>query len=427
MLAIQTFLTILILILFFVKFRIGLCAYIAYIILIPYCNLQIGGLSFSWNLVNTALFLAYCIDCSRKCGKIQFAYKPFIPFFVLYGLLAAEMPFQDGVPFSFAINSWRLDLFNLILPIVLFSVSQYDNRICKYTFVTMVFACIIVVVYAFSLIPLQGINPYVMGMAEVNNAEILESQFGEQANRLMLKISSVFTHPMIFGVFLGMALVYFFTCFSNKRNIISLCVMAGLLSCIFFCGIRTPIAALFITVTMYLLIRRNFKSFFFVFVIGIIGYFIIIQIPELAETILSIADRGSSEVGGSSLEMRLEQLDAAFDEVRNCMMFGKGYAYTSYYWSIHGTHPRLYSFESLVFVILCNYGLMGFLIWGLMFYKLFKISKQIGVKSLGIFIILLITYYISYTCITGEYGYIKYLLLFYALLLINRPRNTNIG
>ena len=160
MLAIQTLLTVTILVLFFAKFRLGLCVYIAYIFLVPYCNINIGGLSLGWNLINTALLLAYCLDCSRKYGKIHFAYKPFIPFFVLYGLLLLEIPFQDGVPVEYAINKWRLDLFNLILPIVVFSASQYDYKIGKHSLVTMVLVCIVVIVYAFLLMPLQGINPY---------------------------------------------------------------------------------------------------------------------------------------------------------------------------------------------------------------------------------------------------------------------------
>ena len=352
MLAVQTLLTVTILVLFFVKFRIGLCLYIAYIFLVPYCNINIGGLSLGWNLINTFLLLAYCVNCSRKCGKIHFAYKPFIPFFILYGLLLLEMSFQDGVPIEYAINKWRLDIFNLILPIVIFSASQYDYKIGKHSLITMALVCIVVIVYAFALIPLQGINPYIVELANINNAELLEAQFGDQLNRLMIKISSTFTHPMTFGAFLGMAAVYIYSYVTNKKNVVLVCVLVGLISCIFFCGIRTPIAALFITIAVYLLQKKNFKAFFRALMLGVIGYFIIIQIPALSETILSMTDRSSSEVGGSSIEMRLEQLDAAFDEVRNCMVFGKGHGYNSYYWSVHGTHPRLYSFESLVFVIL---------------------------------------------------------------------------
>jgi len=419
MLIVQTLLIVTILVLFFVKFRIGLCVYIAYIFLVPYCNINIGRLSLGWNLMNTVLLIAYCIDCSRKCGKIHFAYKPFIPFFILYGLLLVEMPFQDGVPIGYEINKWRLDVFNLILPIVIFSASHYDNKIGKQSLVTMALVCIVVITYAYILIPLNGINPYIMELAKINNAELLESQFGDQSNRLMIKISSTFTHPMTFGAFLGMAAVYIYSYVANNKNVVLLCVLVGLISCIFFCGIRTPIAALFITIAVYLLLKKNFKAFLYTSMIGLICYFIIIQFPALSETILSMTDNSNSKVGGSSIEMRLEQLDSAFDEVRNCMAFGKGYGYNSYYWLIHGTHPRLYSFESLVFVILCNYGLVGFLIWGIMFYKLFKFSRQMWKKSIGLFIMLLITYYISFTCITGEYGYMKYFLLFYSLTMIN--------
>ena len=276
MLAIQTLLTVTILVLFFAKFRLGLCVYIAYIFLVPYCNINIGGLSLGWNLINTALLLAYCLDCSRKYGKIHFAYKPFIPFFVLYGLLLLEIPFQDGVPVEYAINKWRLDLFNLILPIVVFSASQYDYKIGKHSLVTMVLVCIVIIVYALVLIPLQGINPYIMELANINNAELLEAQFGDQSNRLMIKISSTFTHPMTFGAFLGMAAVYIYSHIVNKKNVVLLFVLVGLISCIFFCGIRTPIAALFITIAIYLLLKKNFKAFLYASILGVIGYFIII-------------------------------------------------------------------------------------------------------------------------------------------------------
>ena len=416
MLAIQTLLTVTILVLFFAKFRIGLCVYIAYLFLVPYCNLNVAGVSFGWNLINTVLFLAYCIDCRKKCGKIRLAYKPFIPFFLLYGLLLLEMPFQDGVPIGYAMNGWRLALFNLVLPIVVLSTAQYDQKIGKYTLTTMICVCVVVIVYAFVLIPLQGVNPYIMELTNANNAELMEAQFGEQSNRLMIKISSVFAHPMTFGAFLG---IYIYSQLFNNRNIILWVIIIGLISCIFLCGIRTPIAALLVTIAVYLLLKRNLKAFFSVFLLTIIGYCIIIQTPALSETMLSMLDRNSSNVGGSSIEMRLEQLNAAFDEVQNCMLFGKGFGYNGYYWSLHGAHPKLYSFESLIFVILCNYGIIGFLIWGIMFYKIYRYSQKMVPKSLSICIIMLLTYYVSYTCITGEFGYIKFFIFIYSLMIVN--------
>lgn len=418
MLLIQTLLTISILVLFFLRFRIGLCAYIAYMFLVPYCSLNVGGVPFSWNLINSVLLIAYCFDCTRKCGRIHFAYKPFIPFFLLYGLLLLEMLFQYGVPLGYAMTSWRLAVFDLILPIVVMSVSQYDNKIVEYSFVTMIFVSIVIALYAFFLVPLKGINPYVMELANANNAELMDAQFGEQTGRLMIKISSVFTHPMTFGAFLGMALIYACSQWTNSKSIILLVTILGLFSCIFVCGIRTPIAALFVTIIVYLLLKKNLNAFISVLVLGIACFYIINQIPELAGTISSMFDSTSSKVGGSSIELRLAQLDAAFDEVHDCMIFGQGFGYNSYYLSVHGAHPRLYAFESLIFVILCNYGLVGFFIWGLMFYMLYNNANKI-IFSTGMYIIMLIAYYISYTCITGEYGYIKYFIFFYSLLIID--------
>lgn len=416
---IQTLLTIIILAAFFLRFRLGLCIYIAYIFTVPYCNLNIGGVSFGWNLINTTLLLAYCIDCKRKCGKIQFAYKPFMPFFLFYGLLLIEMLFQDGVPITYALNQWRLDLFNLILPVVMLSTSLYDSKFWKNGLITIIYVSTIIIAYAFFLIPLQGINPYIMELARINGADIMDAQFGEQSDRLMIKISSVFTHPMTFGAFLGMAAVYIFSQISyHNKRVVLLIVLVGLFSCIFICGIRTPIVSLFITATAYLLIKRKFKTFVYAFLIGIFCYYIIIQVPALAGTISSIVDSSSTNVGGSSIDMRLSQLDAAFDEVRDCIMFGKGYGYNSYYWSVNGTHPKLYSFESLIFIIICNYGMVGFLIWGFLFYKVYKSSK-LGLNSSNIYVIMLIIYYISFTCITGEYGYMKFFLIFYSLTISN--------
>lgn len=424
MLIVQISLTTFILILFFIKFRIGVCIYLAYFFLVPYCKLNIGGITFSWNLINAVLFVAYCIDCNKKIGGIKFAYKPFVPFMLLYVLLILEIPFQDGVPINYAMNGWRLAIFNLVLPIVLYSSSQYDKRLIKYVFFTMVCVSVIIIVYAFSIISLDGLNPYVMEMAIANGAEIMENQFGEQTSRLMIKISSVFTHPMTFGLFLGLVTVYMFSQINRYNRIFLIGVILALISCIFISGIRTPIAALFITIAAYLLLNRRVKILFYSLLIGIVAYYIIIQIPALSFTILSIIDKDSSDVGGSSLDMRLEQFEAAIHEVRYNPLFGKGFSYTDYYWETYGSHPKLLSFESLIYVILCNYGIIGFIIWGLMFYKTYKYSQTVALKTTSTYILLLMTYYISYACITGEYGYIKYFMLFYSLTLIGLQSKT---
>lgn len=42
------------------------------------------------------------------------SFKPFWPFLFLYVAQLLEMPFQDGVPFEYAFNSFRLNLMTYI-------------------------------------------------------------------------------------------------------------------------------------------------------------------------------------------------------------------------------------------------------------------------------------------------------------------------
>lgn len=425
MLVFQSILTILILVLFFIKLRIGICFYIAYLFLVPYCKLNIAGISFSWNLLNCALLGAFILNLIKKSSLSKFEFKPYIPFILLYVLLLIEIPFQDSVPFSHQINQWRLALFNLILPLVIWNFSKIDPKLWKYCIYTIVIVSIIIIIYSFYLVPLNGFNPYVMLIAQVNGEDLFENQFGDQQRRLMAKISSVFTHPMTFGAFLGMAAICIFACKEHINKYITYLVLVGLFSCILICGIRTPIAAIFITILIYLFVNKSFKLFYYATISGILAYFIIMQIPEISGTISSIIDSKSSNVGGSSIEMRLNQLNACFVEVQDCLFLGKGYDYTGYYSSKYGIHPTLYSFESIVFVILCNYGLIGFAIWGNMFRQLFNYTnKEYKKNKNNLIIIALMIYYLSYTIITGEYGYIKFFTLFYTIIIISINANN---
>ena len=144
--------------------------------------------------------------------------------------------------------------------------------------------------------------------------------------------------------------------------------------CIFLCGIRTPIGAMFLTVFFYLLMLRRIKPMIYVAVIGFIGYIIIENIPELSATIDSIfiKDSRQTNVEGSSIDMRMEQLNGCFREIQDCLIFGKGYEWCGYYMSIHDLHPVLLAFESLIFVVLCNSGIVGLCVWVITFVWLFR-------------------------------------------------------
>lgn len=423
---IQSWLTVIILATFFIKLRVGIVLYLAYIFLIPYFNIDFLGIPLSWNFANVLLLLAFILDYYRHSGKVNFDLKPFYPFIFFYGMMLVEMPFQDDVPINIALNSWRANMMtHLILPIVMWNVSRYDLKVTKYCRYCMIIVIIIVILYGIFLLSLKGLNPYVFFMAQINNAELREAQFGEQTARLMTKISSVFTHPMIFGLFLGLAMVYIYSLRDKMKSLFVYLLMIPVIACIFLCGIRTPIGAMFVTVLFYLLISRQVKLMIYAVILGFISYAVIENIPELSATIDSIFARSNrhTSVEGSSFEMRLEQFNGCLREIRDCVFFGKGYGWSSYYISIHELHPVLLAFESLIFVVLCNSGIVGMFVWMITFICLFRgvYRKNKNVDTMLV-VMTLAVYYLSYSIITGEYGYMQFFIIFYTLVLMDSDK-----
>ena len=56
-----------IVVMLFVKFRNGVAAYLAYIFLVPYMKLSIGGFVLQWNLINIIVLIAFFVH-QRKQG-----------------------------------------------------------------------------------------------------------------------------------------------------------------------------------------------------------------------------------------------------------------------------------------------------------------------------------------------------------------------
>lgn len=106
---------------------------------------------------------------------------------------------------------------------------------------------------------------------------------------------------------------------------------SGLVLAIFLCGIRSPIGALFVTLIVFLGLTHKVKLMLQIGLLGGLAYFILSMIPEMNSYVGSIFSDDKSNVSGSSLDMRLTQLEGCFHEIRNNPIFGKGYSWDTYY------------------------------------------------------------------------------------------------
>lgn len=408
----------LIILMFFAKMRTGICLYVAYMILVPYMNINLG-ISLQWNMVNTLLLVAFFLSC-YKGKKTPVNFKPYWPFLFLYIAQLLEMPFQHDVPFDYSFNSFRLSLMTyLILPFVIWNFSAKDSKLCGKLRKTVLICICIAFGYGLFLTTTGGQNPYQMIIMAANGEEWNAGYAEVGGGRMFGRISSVFGHPMTYGLFLGMALVYVYSVRDRLNKYISMVLIFGIIAAIFLCGIRSPIGALFVTVLVFLLLNHKVKLMIQVAIVGCLGYAIISSVPDLNSYVESIFSDDKSEVAGSSMEMRMEQFQGCLNEIRNNPIFGKGYDWVGYYTTNFGDHPVMLAFESLSYVVLCNSGFLGVVIWIVFLVRLYlNMRKNVKNRDTLIMVLVLMAYYLAYSMITGEYGYMKYYLLFYTFILL---------
>lgn len=402
----------------FFNIRIGVILYLYYFILLPYNNF------YSLNLNSIFPFILLG-GYFYNFGLRHLIIKPLLPFVFLYSIELFLIPVRVETPYKTQFYSFFADFTKLILPFVMFNVMhRYPDYISKYSKVLYI-TIIIVVVYSILLILIPGINPYLSLILPISGGDFLDWYASpEVSGRIFGRISSVFPHPMTNGLFLSLSIIYLLYRIktnATKQNVYFIILFLLNTLAIFVIGVRTAILAVVISITIYMLLERKLSLLFYtVLNIGIF-MLILFQIPEMDTYIKSIYDADASDIGGSSIEMRLEQLNGAFKEIKHNIVFGNGYGWHIYYIDNHGDHPILLGFESLLFVILCNSGIFGVFIWGVIIYWYVNINKKLTNNKI---LITLFSVYIFYSIITGEYGYMKYFLVFYAIIYMDGIHNS---
>lgn len=388
-------------------------------------NIPLGPIKLQWNFVNVLLLLAFIFQLLTKTksnkSNIQVAYKPILPFITYYFCLLLIIPFQAYVPTGFMINSWRIDVMTfLLVPFVMLNILNRQPSAIKLFRFVLILSIVVSIGYELFITTQPGANPYLMAIQVFNGLEFDEAYYTAREGRIFGRISSVFSHPMTFGLVLTLATIYFYFMKNYINKYISYFLFFLSIIGVFLCGIRTPIGAILLSFLFYLLLRRSFKLVIVFSFIGAVGYTIISTIPEISLAVGSIFnDKLSEDVGGaSSISDRLNQFLGCIDELKDCWLFGKGYNWHAYYLSLHEIHPKILAFESLIFVVLCNGGLVGFLFYVREWTSYFKINqKTIHTKDDKLLVYTIGVGYITYTIITGDYGYLKFFMIFYVLML----------
>lgn len=266
---------------FFVKIRTGICLYVAYFILVPYMKINLG-VSLQWNLVNIILLIAYFLT-ARGSNNHKIRFKPLAPFLFLFVAQLLEMPFQNEVPLDYALNFFRQQFMQyFILPFVIWNYSFIDKKLHIQLRNTVIICICIAFGYGLFLTTTDGVNPYQIAIMAANGEVWNANYAAVGGGRLFGRISSVFSHPMTYGLFLGMALIYVYAIKTSLNKYKEIVILLGIITSIFLCGIRSPIGAFFVTILAFLFLTHRIKLMCEVGIVGGVAYLIINSIPELS-------------------------------------------------------------------------------------------------------------------------------------------------
>lgn len=415
---------ILIILLSFINLSLSMAFYISYTILVPYLQLNFFGISLSYNLVNFILLLAFFIEFKFKRNK-RFDYKIISPFLFLFLLLFFLTFFANTSSLAYQLNLCRVSfMLTCFTPFILWNLSKFEPKILIYIKWALIVSITIAGIYGIFLIKLKGLNPYTSFLSQYFGENDIADIYSTQSARFSFtganKVQSTMIHPMRWALYLSFLIILFLINYlkENKKWYWLLILLLGFN--LLFSGVRTGIVVLIIGYVYFIFMNRRFKIagyglFFFIFL-----YIIISLNTDLANLFYSFFDIYGTEgyAKGSSIALRFDQLQGVFNEIKGFELLGKGYGWHNYYISKFGDHPTIVAFESLLFIVLTDSGIIGICIYIVFFSMLFRLHRNLLEFKMDVILLdSFVIVYIAYTIGTGEYGFIQIFSLLYTFLL----------
>ncbi len=419
-----TILSLLCLLLLFIKLEWGLGLYLLLWFLVPFYYLYLGGPIIGENLLSLIILVLLLVR-SLKYGNIKMdSFSMLSPFLFLFLAQAMFIPFHySKMPFSIQFNDFRIDIMRLFLPFVILSIVRYDKSNAILFKNILYLAIAVATIYGIFLISMPGQNPYIDAINSILEYDIYDqSHILEEGVRTFGYISSVYPHVTEYGCFLIFSSVFLLYQFKRDKTITPKLLFGLVIVNVIICGSRSVLMAEGIVLFVYLCYNHQFKVLIIAVVLLIVTWLIIIRfVPNY---LLYISSIGDDSIGGSNIDVRWRQIQGCFEAIKDNPIFGLGYGWTGWFRYTFGRHPIMLSFESCLIQILCNNGIMGVIVWGgMVVLVLKKVSKHFkGNTEFKKIISLLLIAYFSYTFFTGDYGTFYNMMIFYALIVTNEMR-----
>ena len=313
-----------------------------------------------------------CLYCFIIQHKIALGIYCLVSFCIIF--------FSEIVPFTNQFHTFRGNFLKIILVIEIFLLCKGDYNYSKSLLLLICICVMSNVVYSVIFEIVLRMNPaglplYIL--LGVDNDEFLVDMIDSGRGMFDFRLQSVYGHPLSYGqYFLVLAPVLLLL--NNRIAKILLIACVGVI--IFLTGTRGAIAPFALLIMFFMIEHLRKMNYLFVFIVVLLAS--VATIVVLADDDLkfdmfwSDKSMASKNYRGSSWEMRLYQMDAAFDEIDANPMFGKGYGYREFFQKkFGGSHPKLLGYESVLLLHLVERGYIGLVFFFITIYYVYCLFK----------------------------------------------------
>lgn len=394
----------------------GVCIFLMVRILVPEdVRFSVGNISLNTAIIVVLIFMIL-FQSIIKDGKLRYnkRFNRSVWVFCIYCAIALIL--SDYSEFGSQIGYLLQFIITDITPCILAASIIKNKAEVLLVIKAFMIACFITTSYGIISYFTQS-NPYRLLWSTVTTSTNEDYWFGNFTTSTFVSINS-------FGYFIGLS--FPFVAFLYNKKIYekySKILLVLLAVCALMGKKRTTIVVLLCYVLMWFIsenLRKRLKYLVYSMPVVATALVLIFSIPNLKSikniiitSLLFWNDNIYNSVtmgnGGSDWALRLRQLSYPFIEIKSNLLFGHGFGWCNWYLSRGVIHPVLFGFETLSAQAICEFGLLAFVIYAIIFVGLYKFADA---KSKNKYVLLfLITSIIQMFGTGAVYWYLEILMV----------------